>query len=128
MPQPIHPGVVAIVDDDVYVLLALQRLLRAHGFQVEAFDSAEQCLAQSDPAAIACAVIDMELGDALSGLELGKALWSAHATPVVFMSGKPHRAGMTERLANAGGIAFLEKPFLVEDLIAAIGTHARPAD
>jgi FixJ family two-component response regulator len=97
----------------------LERCLSAHGYRVQAFASAEQYLAEVDASDIACAVIDVELGAGLSGLDLGMAISSAHATPIVFMTGS-RDTEYSRRARDIGCIEFLLKPFDVSRLIAAI--------
>jgi len=117
--MPILSGVVALVDDDAFILKALQRSLRAFGYRAEIFASAEQYLGQSDPDEISCAVIDVQLGDGLSGLDLAAAIRAARPMPIVFMSG-----GWNERLLararELGCVDILHKPFLASRLIEAI--------
>ena len=50
----IHPGeIIYLVDDEPEVLKALSRQLRANGWRVQAFESAEAFLEQRDPQAVA---------------------------------------------------------------------------
>jgi len=110
---------VALVDDNASLLRALERCLAAHGYRVQAFASAEQYLAEVDAGEIACAVIDVELGAGLSGLDLGEAISCAHATPIVFMTGS-RDTEYFKRARDIGCIDFLLKPFDMSRLIAAI--------
>ncbi|MGZ5049054.1 MAG: response regulator transcription factor [Usitatibacter sp.] len=120
MPNPLAAGVVALVDDDAFVLRALERALIAHGYRVRAFSSAEQFLARSNASEISCAVIDIELNGGRSGLDLGQDISvSAYATPVVFMTASNDPA-LRRRAMEIGCVDFLEKPFLTSCLIAAI--------
>ncbi len=120
IPVPVVAGDIALVDDDPYVLRALQRALVAYGYRVKAFSSAEQFLAESDAREIWCAVIDIELGGGRSGLDLGDDISrSMHATPVVFMTGSDDPA-LRKRAMDIGCVEFLEKPFLTSRLVAAI--------
>jgi FixJ family two-component response regulator len=118
--MPKLAGVVALVDDDASIRRALQRSLAAYGYPVRVFVSAEQYLAEVNAGEISCAVIDIHLGGGLSGLDLGEEISSSMpATAMVFMSGS-HDRGACERAESIGCIEFLEKPFLVSRLIAAI--------
>ena len=118
--MPILAGAVALVDDDASILCALQRSLAMYGYRVKVFASAEQYLEEADASEISCAVIDIDLGSGLSGLDLGKEISSSgHATPIVFMSGSLDRR-VCERAMAIGCIEFLGKPFLTSRLVAAI--------
>src|SRR6185295_4164326 len=64
---------VLVVDDDVSVCNALARLLRLQGHAVYTFRSAEAFLAQHDPFAWGCIVLDVAM-PGLSGLALQQAL------------------------------------------------------
>lgn len=120
IPMPIPAGVVALVDDDPFVLRALERALVAYGYRVKVFSSAEIYLEEANADEISCAVIDIQLGRGRSGLDLGKEISrSMHATPIVFMTAS-HDMALRERARDIGCVEFLEKPFLTSALIAAI--------
>jgi FixJ family two-component response regulator len=73
---------VFLVDDDGAVLTALSRLLRAKGFQVQAFESAEGLLEHWSPGLPGCLVLDVSL-PGLDGLALQRRLAEAgHALSV----------------------------------------------
>jgi FixJ family two-component response regulator len=117
--MPILSGVVALVDDDAFVLKALQRALQSFGYRVQVFATAEQYLEEAQPEEISCVVIDVQLGRGLSGFDLAKAILAVRATPIMFMS-----AGwsdvLLERARQIGCVDLLHKPFLVSRLIEAI--------
>ena len=60
---------VFLVDDDAGVLKALSRLLRAKGYDVRPFSSAEEFLEGHDAALPGCAVFDVAM-PGLDGLAL----------------------------------------------------------
>lgn len=62
-------SLVCVVDDDAAVREALGGLLRAYGFRVETFESAETFLGSARPDAPTCAVLDVRM-PGMSGLEL----------------------------------------------------------
>ena len=94
----------AVVDDDDDVRTALNRLLRAMGYRVVGFASAEDFEARS--VEVDCAIIDMRL-PGVSGLELCERL-RQHPSPipVVLVTGDAHRLA-----ADLPAAAFLNKPF-----------------
>jgi FixJ family two-component response regulator len=113
-----------VVDDDSGFLKGIERLLRAHGFEVRTFSSAEEFEAAADPAKASCLIVDIHL-DGSSGLELLCRLNRAGSkTPVVLVTGQASE--VTQRAAAAAGCsAFLEKPFsgqvLMDALVEAVG-------
>ena len=112
--------VVAIIDDDVATRRALARLLVAHRFQVMQFDSAESYLETRDKQGLVCALVDINLGEGMSGLDLGRAIKaSGRPTPLIFMSACID-AFMRVQAWEIGCIELFEKPCQAADLLAAI--------
>jgi FixJ family two-component response regulator len=111
------PGVVAIVDDDAWVLKSLGRLMKSAGFTVETFVSAEDFL-QRDCKTV-CVVLDIGL-PGMSGLELQRQLAiDSPQVSVVFVSAHDEPELRSQALAW-GAVAFLRKPFDDEALLDAI--------
>lgn len=118
-PQTPAPPCVRIVDDDDAVRTSLTRVLRAAGFQVCAFPSAQAFLAQETGEVPGCAVLDLVL-PGQSGLELQTALRRARsAIPVIFLSGHAD-VPSSVRAMKAGAMDFLTKPLEAAVLIAAV--------
>ena len=110
---------VFIVDDDAPLRRALSRLLREHGWQVAAFASAEDFLAQRDVVAPGCLVLDVDL-PGLDGLALQCRLAeSPPALPIVFLTGQGD-IPMTVQAVKAGAVDFLTKPVAAKVLLAAV--------
>ena len=110
---------VFLVDDDPSILRALTRLLRAGGYQVSAFRSPRDFLAQHDAAVPGCVVLDLAM-PGLNGLELQTALAAAGCQrPIVFISGHGDIPSSV-RAMKAGAVDFLTKPVSEENLLAAI--------
>ena len=108
-----------LVDDDPGVLRALSRVLREEGWRVEAFESAESFLAQRDPSAEGCLVLDVTM-PGLDGLELHRRLIEAgDSLPVVFVTGRGD-IPMSVRAMKAGAIDFLTKPVEAQALVDAV--------
>ena len=121
MPTPSSAAiVVAVVENDVACLRALQRMLLAHGYEVEPHRSAEEFQAATATSRAACAVIDTHLGAGLSGLDLARAI-AAHEShiPFILMSASLD-ASFPKRAADLGCAVYLEKPFADWKLLAAI--------
>ena len=122
--------VVAVIDDDVDILKAIGRLLKAHGFRLESFASAEAFLARDSAHELACLVLDIHLGG-ISGIELQRRLKASGCRlPIIFITAIEDDATRREAMA-AGCVAYLRKPFAARLLIDAIGNaiggRTRPA-
>ena len=104
---------VFIVDDDEGVLKALTRRLRGRGYEIRAYASAREFLAQHDPSIPGCAILDVAMPD-LDGLDLQDALTrEGFHRPVIFITGRGD-IPTSVRAMKAGAIDFLMKP--VDDL------------
>jgi RNA polymerase sigma factor (sigma-70 family) len=103
-------GVVYVIDDDVHVRRALCRLLDSVNLSTEAFPSAEAFLAHPLPDQPSCLVLDLDLGNGRSGLDLQVQLGARRQTiPVIFITGTGNvRASV--RAMKAGALDILEKP------------------
>ena len=98
-----------VVDDDVDILKGFERLLRAHGFDVEAFNSIEEFHKRARPADAMCLVLDIHLND-VSGIELRRQLTlSGSSLPVIFVTADDSEATHKAAL-EAGCVAYLVKP------------------
>lgn len=71
---------IAIVDDDPSVRRAIGRLLRTHGYECVAYDSAESALADSELSSVDCILIDVQLRG-MDGFKLRDCLRTAVAPP-----------------------------------------------
>ena len=79
--------VIFVVDDDPGVLKALSRMLDAKGYEVRAFSSSAEFLAQHDPSIPGCAIFDVSM-PGLDGIELQAALKAGGVErPVIFITG-----------------------------------------
>lgn len=117
---------VFLVDDDEAIIKALSRLLGTRRYEVAAYTSSQDFLADHDASIPGCAVVDVCM-PGHDGLELQQAL-SAKGTnrPVIFLTGKGD-IPTTVRAMKAGAVDFLTKPVRARDLVAAI-ERAREAD
>jgi FixJ family two-component response regulator len=110
---------VFLVDDEPAVVKAMSRLLRTKGYDVRAYTSPLDFLAQHDPAVAGCALFDVSM-PALNGLELQEAMTAAGlGRPVIFMTGKGD-IPMSVRAMKAGAIDFLTKPVSDREIFGAI--------
>lgn len=118
---------VSVVDDDASLLRAVGRLLRAAGFTVEAFASAEEFLETEHRVRPRCLVLDVRLGG-MSGFELHERLLATGTPPPVIFVTAHDDPATRERARLAGAVQYLRKPFEDAALIDAIhrATVIRP--
>jgi FixJ family two-component response regulator len=111
---------VAVVDDDESFASALERRLRASGFEVHTYPSAEAFLAPATLPQPDCLVLDIHLGG-MSGLDLRRRLRKLGAlTPVIFVTAHD-TPGVREEANTAGCSAYFPKPVRGQLLVEAIG-------
>ena len=114
-----HGRTVFVVDDYTPVRKAISRLLRAAGFVVATFASAEEFLTQYDPQASGCLVLDLAM-PVVSGLELQKILAEKGSfLPIIFLTAHGDIPKSVQAMKH-GAIDFLTKPVNDEDLLAAV--------
>jgi FixJ family two-component response regulator len=112
---------VFVIDDYAPVRNAISRLLRAAGFAVAAFPSADAFLAQYDPGAWGCLVLDLAM-PAVSGLELQDILaQTGSLLPIIFLTAHGSIPQSVQAMKH-GASDFLTKPVNDEDLLAAVRT------
>ena len=114
---------VVIVDDDDSMRNALGGLLKAVGFQAQAFASAEEFLKSGQQYQTACLIADIRM-PGMSGLELQAQLNAERCRiPIIFITAHGD-AKMRIQALRAGAVEFLSKPFdeevLLESVIAAL--------
>ena len=114
---------IAVVDDEQPVRRALQRLLRASGFDVRLFATGADFMAHLD--GVDCVILDLHL-PGMSGFEVQEALAARGANvPVVVLTGNDTPANRARSLAN-GARAYLSKPVDDETLLHALRTLSSP--
>jgi FixJ family two-component response regulator len=98
------------------MLKGIQRLLRQHEYEPILFSSAEAFKKHADIEKAVCVILDINLNDG-SGIELRYHLKAdGHSVPVIYMTASDNSAVREAALAS-GCIAFLTKPFSVQELI-----------
>jgi FixJ family two-component response regulator len=123
---PVRQPIIAIVDDDPALLAALTRLLMAHGYGVETYESAEDYLNVMGASRAACLIVDVQLGG-LSGLDLIRQLRQRLTKlPIICMSGSRNSASRDEA-ADLGCVAYLHKPFPPGQLADVIRENIGPS-
>ena len=101
---------VAIVDDDESVRIALQDLMQAVGLPAETFASAEDFLESGQQHQAACLIADVRISG-MSGLELKERLNADHCRiPTIFITAHGE-AKVRMQALRSGAVELLSKPF-----------------
>jgi FixJ family two-component response regulator len=112
---------VAIVDDDESVQLALRDLIESDGLPAICFGSAEQFLDSVARSKAACLIADIRM-PGMSGLELQAKLKAERCRiPVIFITAHGD-AEMRIHAMRQGAVEFLSKPF--DDAVLLEVVHA----
>jgi len=113
-------GVVYLLDDELGMVKAVTRLLRARGFEVHGFTSPASFLeAYRRTGSDSCLVLDVAMPE-LDGLHLQRRLThDGILLPIVFLTGHGD-IPMSVRAMKAGAVDFLTKPVKDTDLLRAV--------
>jgi FixJ family two-component response regulator len=110
---------VAIVDDDDSMRIALDGLLKAVGYPARAFASAEEFLKSGQQHQTSCLIADIRM-PGMSGLELQAQLNAERCRiPIIFITAHGD-AKMRLQALRAGAVEFLSKPFDEEVLLESV--------
>ncbi len=122
----INHSLVSVVDDDESVRESLPELLRASGFAVEAFASAEEFLGSACVGHTKCLILDITM-PGMSGPDLQRELRRRKQTiPIVFITAQEN-ATVRPHLLREGAAECLFKPFSETALLAAVDAALRVA-
>ncbi len=114
-----NTALIAIVDDDEPLREALGSVLKASGFSIDAFASAEEFLAFPRWRETACLILDVRL-PGMSGIELQRRLLDVDSpVPIVFMTAHGD-ASLRDVAMKAGAAGFLNKPVRSDTLLTEI--------
>jgi two-component system response regulator FixJ len=111
-----QPQTVFVVDDDEAVRDSLRLLLKSAGILAVTYASAQELLANYDPAQPGCLVLDVRM-PGTSGLEMQHELNLRGAMiPVIFITGHGDIPMAVEAMQQ-GAFDFLQKPFRDSELL-----------
>jgi FixJ family two-component response regulator len=114
-----EPPTVFVIDDDDNLRASIASLLKSEGLRAETFTSVEEFLSRGRSDGPGCLVIDVKL-PGMTGFAAQRQLSDAGLQfPTVFISGYDDKATMA-RAMKSGAVAFLRKPFEVQDLLNAV--------
>src|SRR6266513_1570664 len=110
---------VCIVDDDLSVLKSMHYLLASEGFNVRAFNKAEDFLTYAGSHEVPLVVTDIWM-DEVTGLEvLARLCAISPRTKVIVITAREDLAARATAMA-IGAVAYLMKPFNDEKFIGAL--------
>jgi FixJ family two-component response regulator len=113
------PPVVAVVDDDADVRVALMRLISSAGFATEAFASGAELMQAMGDRWPGCVVLDLHM-PGISGFEVQRRLRERGVqVPVLIITGRDAAEARSEAL-TLGATAYLAKPVDADALLDAI--------
>jgi FixJ family two-component response regulator len=116
---------IAIVDDDAVMRNALALFLSALGYRIKSYGSASEFLAIAATTEAACLIVDIQLGD-MTGVGMARKLVAdGFDLPFIFMTGSDDEQ-MRGEARSFGAVAYLIKPFRVEELMSALSKAIGP--
>jgi len=123
----LHPRTtVYVLDDDASVRNSLGRLMRAEGYDVRLYESAERFLEEVTPTPLACLLLDITLPN-INGLEVQRTLNDRQILlPVIAISARDDDAIRLEA-RKLGARFFFRKPVDDRTLIDAIDWAVTPS-
>jgi len=128
-----NPGqpTIYVVDDDASFLTAVTRLLRAGGYALKTFASADEFMNNPPPDSPGCIIVDLHM-PGMNGLELQGSLAKTGALlPVIFLTGHGDIPTSVDAMRK-GAEDFLTKPVkrgkLFDAVRRALARNARERD
>ncbi len=107
---------ICVLDDDLSMLKALDRLLKAEGFHVEKFSNHTAFFSGIGQSPCRVAILDVWMPD-MNGLEVQSVLRKESPdTRIIFISGRDDPS-VRQAALEAGAFGFLSKPFDDECLL-----------
>ena len=106
-----------VIDDDPSFRQSIERLLRAVGYEVSSYPSADEYLEAGNGGS--CLVLDVHM-PGRSGLDLVDDLARSGYQPRVVFVTADESPAVIERARRAGAVALLTKPVATADLLLAI--------
>jgi two-component system KDP operon response regulator KdpE len=117
----VNPADILVVDDDPDMRQNLQIRLKANGYDVHCAEDGMGAISEARKHMPDLIVLDLGLpaGDGFVVLDFLKKNVDLSCIPVIVLSGRDRRAN-EERVLNAGGKAFLQKPVETNEFLAVI--------
>jgi FixJ family two-component response regulator len=120
-----HPlPIVAVVDDEESMRLALARLLRGCSFAVSVYGSGEEFLRSLTTSRPACVILDIEM-PGMSGRDVQRALSTHGASLPIIIVTAYDRADLRAACLADGAAAYFAKPLRGQHLIDTLESLVR---
>jgi FixJ family two-component response regulator len=116
---PPFAGIICIVDDDLSMLKALDRLLSSVGLQAKLFSEPLAFLAYAACNSVTLAVLDIWMSS-MSGLQIQKKLQAVLPKTRVIIITATDEDSVRNAAIQGGAIAYFVKPFDDETFLAAV--------
>src|SRR6266480_7752984 len=111
--------VIAVLDDEAKMRVALARLLRTRGYDVEPFESGDDFLTSVESDRPDCILLDLQM-PRTTGFDVLESIFSMHVeVPIIVITGHDE-PGNAERVRSLGARDYLLKPVDESTLIEAI--------
>ena len=119
-----RPANILVIDDEPGLRAFLSRVLRSHGYTVDAVATGQRGLEAFASRGASLVLLDMGLPDG-SGLDVLARIRRDAATPVIVLSVRAEEAEKVAAL-DGGADDYVTKPFGVQELLARIRANLRP--
>lgn len=117
-------SIIAVIDDDEYVLDSLKNLLESHGYRVLPYSSAAAFLADEVIFDIDCLISDVSM-PIMGGVELQLLVGKERPSlPVILITARPDVN--VSNITSFNNRGFFQKPFDMSDLLQAVESAIRP--
>ena len=112
---------ILVVEDDEHIVKALSIRLKSKGYEVLAAYDAIMAMqkAMANPPDLILLDITMPGGDGLSLAERLKSSTKTESLPIIFLTASK-QSDLRQRALSLGAVAFFEKPFDFEELLATV--------
>jgi CheY-like chemotaxis protein len=115
-----QPRLIAILDDEEDFRRALTRLLKAHGYHVEAFATGEDLVEAVSRCRFACILIDLHM-PGMTGFDVLAALQARPPSPPVIVISAQDDPDQVRQAMALNAFAYQQKPVGAPALLSAIG-------
>jgi FixJ family two-component response regulator len=122
--MPSEARTIVVVEDDVSMSQAIERILRAGGYAAVTFATAELALAADAMTRVDCLILDIHL-PGISGLDMYERLVESGRRPVVIFITAHDDPTFRERAERMGAKSYLRKPFSGRALLDAVNLALR---
>lgn len=111
---------ILIVEDESIIAMELEARVEDFGYiSLGSASSAEEALAIIECKRPSVVLLDINIEGEINGLELAQKIRELYSLPFIFLSAYNNESHI-QRATELGAVAFLNKPFLDEELQSAI--------